>query len=220
MFYPLAVALLAITRLRLASAAVYPTRPTSTTICVAGSDERVEWKDSYARPKLIETGKMSISLCATAGENCVLLAENVSPISRAHTVHIPAHTPLGLYVMIFKTRYPAMEYWTADFPIVAAPKPAVDESNLNSTSDAPARHYLTLVLPTETIVSDFLAASKVPAATTITAGPPPKDGGGGVGLKRLGSPNTASPRSNTFWDGRLRGLEILWPALVGVSLAF
>ncbi|KAJ7054181.1 hypothetical protein C8F01DRAFT_498494 [Mycena amicta] len=207
---------------QLALASLYPTHPVGNSVFVAGTVERVTWLDTLTRPRLLDIGPLTISLCNPSSLNCTLLAEKVSPTSRAYSIFIPANfTTPAQCVLIFKTAYPPMRFWSANFTVnppmtdtIASYEPQLDDVNNTNTN-----HLLTLVLPSTTLVTAISPATQVPAATTITAGPPPKDGGG-TGLNHVGAPNTGNLRKGSnLQKARLGILCVLWPAVVGVSLA-
>ncbi|KAF7303887.1 hypothetical protein MIND_00618800 [Mycena indigotica] len=208
--------------LQMATASLYPTYPIRDSVFFPDTIECVTWTDSVSSPRLSEMGSLSIDLCNTYGDNCIRLAHKVSPRSRSHCVHIPANlTTWDHYVFILETCSPTtQQFWTADFTVNTpasqlTPPPPSDGNRTNID------RLLTLVLPTTTLVSEIPPAlTTIPAAITITAGPPPADGGGGIGLNRLGSPNASAPRKgNHLHKTRLRLFYVLWPSLIGVSLA-
>ncbi|KAJ7182855.1 hypothetical protein C8R43DRAFT_15148 [Mycena crocata] len=205
-------------QLQLARASLFPTNPIANTTVTAGTEVQVTWIDTSRHPRLPEMGSLlNIDLCCKDGTNPVTLARKVSPMSRTHMVLIPENlTCSGLYVMIFSSAYPPMKIWTADFNI--AP-PLITDSTLPYTpqlDDANATHpQLTIVLPSATIVSDLAPTPKFAAATTVEAGPLPPGGGGGGGLNRVHSPNRARKGD----DARFRLVFIVWPAVIGISMA-
>jgi hypothetical protein len=107
--------------------------------------------------------------------------------------------------------YPPLTVYTADFAITpSVSTPSHTPSIYETLSE------LKLVLPTTTVVTDVYPASRLAAATTITV-PPLREGeGAGTGLNRVHSPNGVSIRSKAKFR---RAVFIVWPALIGVSMA-
>ncbi|KAJ7489161.1 hypothetical protein FB451DRAFT_1223923 [Mycena latifolia] len=213
--------LLTFCKVQLALASLYPTHPTADTIFNAGTEVSLKWIDSFHHPRLTEMGSLKIELRTTDDIYAATLATGVSPMPRTHTVVIPENlTHAGPYVILFISIYPPMKIWTADFGII----PAVTDATLPyipQLDDTNVTHpRLTIVLPSATIVSELAPTTKFAAATTISAGPLPAGGGAGTGLNRVHSPSSANPRQGSgFQHAKFRLMFIVWPALIGISMA-
>ncbi|KAJ7097581.1 hypothetical protein C8R44DRAFT_811691 [Mycena epipterygia] len=210
--------------LQLVLASLWPTYPTADTILSAGEQAHLTWIDTQRRPRLADMGLLTIDLCTRDDRYIMTLATSVSPMLRNCTVSIPGNlTLVGPYVIIFISIYPIMRFWTADFDIITPPNVITDSAlpYVPQLDGANATHpLLTLVLPSATITSDLPPTVEFAAATTISAGPLPKGGGAGTGLDRVHSPNSANPRKGSDYpDARFRLVFILWPALIGISMA-
>ncbi|KAJ7312955.1 hypothetical protein DFH08DRAFT_973160 [Mycena albidolilacea] len=208
---------------QLALASLYPTCPTSATSFRSGALENITWTDMPSRgPHLSEMGdSMRIDLCNPNGTFVAILAEGVSPESRSRCVEIPRNLVLPETGRKFVIQFIAPDIrpiWTADFRIMPetdsiVPYPQVE----NATATNP---LLTLVLPTTTLVTELRAAATVAAATTVYAGPLSNQAGGAGDLNRVHQPNSANPRKRSEYpNAKLRLLFIVWPALVGISMA-
>ncbi|KAJ7444574.1 hypothetical protein B0H11DRAFT_2088734 [Mycena galericulata] len=214
--------LLALLAPQLALASLWPTHPTANTTFAAGNSMWITWIDTLDRPRLPEMGLINMDLCTADGKYVATFGERISPMQRVHKAAIPHNlTSDGPYVIIFHSTYPRVEYWTADFHIT----PAITDTALPYTppqlADVNATHpQLTLVLPDTTVVSTLAPTAEFAAATTISAGPLPSYGVGGTGLNHVHSPNSGNPRKGShFQDVGFRLTFILWPALIGISMA-
>ncbi|KAJ6498511.1 hypothetical protein C8R47DRAFT_1111953 [Mycena vitilis] len=210
---------LAFSNLQLAFGSLYPTHPDARSNPTSGTNMTVTWTDSRHPPHIRDMGPMDIDLCAPNGTRCHPLATGVSPTQRACSVLIPQNvsfTGTSKFVMLFTCSYPIMTIWTHSFHIT--PGPSTTDSILPYMSDDNATNpELTLVLQATTVVSELAPTPKVPAATTISAGPL-NDQSGGAGLDRVHSPNSANPRKESR-EAQYRLAFILWPALIGISMA-
>ncbi|KAJ7621398.1 hypothetical protein FB45DRAFT_140547 [Roridomyces roridus] len=210
---------------QLVFASLFPTYPVASTKCTAGQPIRVKWIDTRDKPHLREMGSLSIYLCTADGEPTTRLAERVSPMRREHTVYIPGNITTGVYSISFNSTYPPKTFWTHNFaieqPVTDSTMPyapaAEPEAGVTSNGNGNGP-LLTIVLPTTTIVSQLGPTSELPPpATTITAddASPAAGGEAGQGLNRESSPNGGRKRRAS----RVRLVFVVWPALVGLSLA-
>ncbi|KAF7369228.1 hypothetical protein MVEN_00250500 [Mycena venus] len=224
-----ALVLLALSDVQLVLACLYPTYPVANTVLRPGDRAYFKWTDTRRHPYLSELGPLSIELCNTDGTPIATLANEVPPVARAHSVQIPKDLALPAtadstsrdFVVLFKSSEPISTAWTADFCIIPHSNIITDSTlSYSKPDDANAtvtNRLLTLVLPTTTIVSELgPAATIVPAATTISAGPLSDGGGAGTGLNRVHQPSSANPRK---WSAGFRLLFIAWPAFIGISMA-
>ncbi|KAJ7767969.1 hypothetical protein DFH07DRAFT_1058453 [Mycena maculata] len=215
--------LLALFAPKLAVASLYPTNPTASTSVEAGTPLQITWEEGHGRPQLINIGLLEILLYTPDDEYVATLA-HVSAITRIHTALMPPNCTHGTYVIIFKSKTLPKDVYTANFVVT----PAITDSALPyvppqlGADDLNATHpLLTLVLPSSTIVSDLAPTLEFAAATTISASPLPVGGGGGANLNRVHSPSSgANPRkASDFRNARFRLLFVVWPALIGISMA-
>ncbi|KAJ6618211.1 hypothetical protein B0H10DRAFT_1795971 [Mycena sp. CBHHK59/15] len=216
---------LAFSQPQLAFSSLYPTHPTAVTVFGAGKSALVTWIDTFRRPRLPEMGAMKIDLFTKNDTYVATLAKGVSPMSRAHTVVLPAGLTLTGrdYLLHFVSVYPPMTIYTAGFTIT----PSITDSTLPyvpQVDNVNVTHpTLTLVLPSTTIVTELgPAPSQIEAATTIVADLLPEGGGAGAGLNRVHSPSSAvaNPKKGSSFDKAMfRLVFIAWPALIGISMA-
>ncbi|KAJ7100782.1 hypothetical protein B0H15DRAFT_461027 [Mycena belliarum] len=211
--------LLSFFKLELSLASLYPTYPTANTTLNAGTEVVLKWIDSPYHPHLTEMGSLNIELRTIDDKLLATLATRVSAMRRTCNVTVPKHAGPGPFVILFISTYPPMNIWTSDFEIA----PTITDTTLPYTpqlddaSVALAHPRLTMILPGSTIVSELAPTAKVAAATTISAGPLPASGGGGAGLNHVHSPSGANP--GKVQRARHRLVFLVWPALIGISMA-
>ncbi|KAJ7040969.1 hypothetical protein C8F04DRAFT_1391428 [Mycena alexandri] len=208
--------LLACSNLQIALASLYPTHPTAETVFSLGA-QNLKWIDTNRRPYVAELGPLKIDLCTKNGTPISNLASRVDASSFNHTVFIPYNLSLpGPFVITFLSQSPHVKVYTADFNIAGsdtitdATFPYIPQLDNNTLTD------LVFVLPATTVTTQITPTAKVGAATTISAGP---GGGAGTGLNRVHLPSSANRKGSKSRCAKFRMAFILWPALVGVSIA-
>ncbi|KAJ6482537.1 hypothetical protein C8R45DRAFT_1215308 [Mycena sanguinolenta] len=199
---------------KLAQASLYPTHPTADTSLTPGTWVNFTWIDKRdQRPYLSEIGSMRIDLCNTDGTLVATLARRVSPVARRHLVQIPQNLALSRtapeFVVQFISAYPILITWTANFEILSLITDSV--VSYSELDDPTTDELLTLVLPTTTLVTTLTPAAVVPAVATVVAGPLPDDGAAGAGVYQ---PSGANPSKDS-----ITLVFVVWPALVGISMA-
>ncbi|KAI0322586.1 hypothetical protein OF83DRAFT_651660 [Amylostereum chailletii] len=198
-----------------ASAALYPTQPVSDTVFTAGRLNTVTWIDDGSSPSLSNLSELKLDLYGQ-GDNLIKnFASNIDPKSQAHKVWISptlGGNSSDYYFQISCNNPPYVAY-TSQFTLTgmtgksAASTLATSNHTLASTnsslSSTPAR------ATTSNLVPSLPAATAAPHSTVSASQSPAgkdRDSNGAFGK----------------WD--MEGLKfklvfILWPALMGVSMA-
>ncbi|KJA16140.1 hypothetical protein HYPSUDRAFT_47678 [Hypholoma sublateritium FD-334 SS-4] len=192
---------------RPAAAAVYPTKPTATTIYQAGAPAEVLWIEDSKRPFLNITGLMQIDLYEGNSTYLATLAENVDPQSLSTTLYIPTSVIPRNYhsfTLHFVTAEPHQIIYTADFGIIPNAF-----SRSSSAIYSPSSQVVTV---TSTITS---VSTEMPQPSVS------QKGGAGLGLRwALGGRNKPGGQLAIDADKmKFRVTFIVWPALVGLSMA-
>ncbi|KAF8066605.1 hypothetical protein FPV67DRAFT_1495667 [Lyophyllum atratum] len=186
---------------------IWPTQPIAKTKFSSGQLALVTWREDWRTPHLGHTGHMKIDLHGNS-KYIATLAKYVAPTACSHSVFIPP----GLendshYTLRFITTDPLLTIYTANFTIIT-------ESYLFPTRPA----ILNSTTPSTTSMHSFDPAA-VPTMHTNPMGAHP-DGPS----KNSGNPGAGSGKRNAsakvnLETIRFRLLAVLWPALVGISIA-
>ncbi|PCH37198.1 hypothetical protein WOLCODRAFT_167375 [Wolfiporia cocos MD-104 SS10] len=225
-----------------AAAGLYGTRPVASTVLSAGRFSTVTWINDNSRPSLSEMGPVRIDLYVGGDTLVATLAENVEPTRRHHSVWIsPTWGPNGSdYHMRFICEDPPLVIYTADFTITAMDdtppwqgeakalaQTASTTSSGSSYASFPAASTLPFslgsmnfstaqsVMPTTMSKISTSVASASSSSSTIEPDNPymnkAKTGAsGGLLWKR-----TAVDLERV----KFRLVFILWPALIGMTMA-
>ncbi|KAF9465995.1 hypothetical protein BDZ94DRAFT_1319956 [Collybia nuda] len=212
------LAFLVLTLFDPAISSVYPTEPVAATTFPTGQLATVKWKDDGHYPRLKDTGLMRIDLHNDLHEKnntyVATLARQVDPVMQSYTLFIPPDLPTNRrYHMRFISFEPSLTIFTADFKLT---KGAFLPVNLK-----PGDENSRIAGSTPTPVPNPNPASQPVSVTTIHANP--LNGGtdskdsvthnAGGGLKK-------SSAKRVDRHGSLFKLAfVLWPAVVGFSLA-
>ncbi|RDB16493.1 hypothetical protein Hypma_002854 [Hypsizygus marmoreus] len=185
-------------------ASVYPTQPIAKTKFSTGQLAMVTWRDDNHKPHLEDMGYMRIDLHAADLSYVLTLADRVAPITRSHSVFIPPtlHKNSSHYTLRFITKHPPLEIWTANFKII--PDNYLFPAGFalaNATSNVTSSSTITST-PQQTPVSTV-------RADPLTTSPSLTHGNG----------ETSASTKIDLETYRFRVLFVLWPALVGISMA-
>ncbi|KAF8154418.1 hypothetical protein B0H34DRAFT_619932, partial [Crassisporium funariophilum] len=188
-----------------ALALLYPTKPVSDTIYTAGQAAYVKWIEDGRRPLLKDMGKMRMDLYARNSTYLATLVKDLDPRSLSTTVYIPLVIPtnLHLYTLRFVSPKPPYVIYTADFSIIPNP--------LSLQAVFPTPSSRTTLPSTPSTSSTFL--SRISTLSADAAAPSSTTDGGKTNSAGLG---------RWRWDAermKFRLVFIVWPALVGLSLA-
>ncbi|KAJ7779183.1 hypothetical protein B0H16DRAFT_808218 [Mycena metata] len=215
--------LLACSNLQIALASLYPTRPTATSVFSPGT-QNLRWIDTKHRPHVAELGPLTIDLCTRNGTPIANLASRVDASSFNHNVLIPSNLSLpGPFVITFLSQSPHVKFYTADFTIAGSDDTTVTDTTLPyipqlADTDNGTLTDLVFVLPATTVTTQITPTTKFGAATTVSAGP--TGGGAGTGLNQVHLPSSANRKGSKSRRAKYRMAFVLWPALVGVSMAW
>ncbi|EIW79593.1 hypothetical protein CONPUDRAFT_144831 [Coniophora puteana RWD-64-598 SS2] len=194
----------------LAAGALYPTKPVQNTQYVAGSTVTTTWKDDGKYPNLDAMGSVEIGLFHKSGRYLATLATNVDPSSKSHEIVIPLAAIQGLpsgqrdYTLHFQASSPyKFSIFTGDFSIV---RPEGDPGSPNSSAS------LTF--------SSLWSFPGSPQSTASALTAPPFTPGSVQNPSAQQSRNSGS----SLWNVDVERLDfwllfVLWPAVVGISMA-
>ncbi|KAF9560822.1 hypothetical protein CPC08DRAFT_818047 [Agrocybe pediades] len=191
---------------------LFPTKPIRGTVYVAGQPARVTWKEDGRTPLLNTTVGMRIDLYAGKSTFVATLAKNVDPSDLSASLFIPSQVPANYHS--FNLRFvipkPPTIIYTANFNLIPnyISKPAVTSQQ---GSLSVARQAVVTVTST---LSSRISGSQ---GTIIEPS------------------RTVSVSAGAFWTPgkhryklgamdmekmKFRLLFIVWPSLVGLSMAF
>jgi len=212
--------LLALACLKFVSSSLYPTRPIADTTFISGQLASITWiDDNTHKPQLLQMGPLKIDLYAGKHTYVKTLANNVSPGARSLNVTLPTNLSAygSAYTLRFTSKRPApLTVYTALFTIIdnatAFELNPISTANINGT-----QLLLTLVLPSSTIVSELTPTPSFAASSTVVANPLPSSSDG---LNRVlnGGVSTTGKRFD-MEKFKFRLVFIVWPALIGLSMA-
>ncbi|KAF8223251.1 hypothetical protein L208DRAFT_1445536 [Tricholoma matsutake] len=222
-------------------ASVYPTQPIADTVYASGQLAQVKWRDDGRAPRLKNMGFMSIDLYVSSEgstnniKNYVAsLAKDVAPIARSHTVIIPQTLPTNasLFNLHFKPSSPHSHLYSqshqrtslhphahkpetiysADFQIVTLTQTADSDPNTDPFPVLSLLHPQSQSTPTP--------SSEPTSATIVHADPLWDDTDEDQKNTQAQAPlHNGNRRRERMEKAKLRILFMLWPALVGVSMA-
>ncbi|GLB40911.1 putative ser-Thr-rich glycosyl-phosphatidyl-inositol-anchored membrane family protein [Lyophyllum shimeji] len=200
------VAIASLLRLNVVLGSVFPTQPTADTKFSSGQIALVTWRDDSHAPRLEGTGNMKIDLHGKNAEYIATLARHVPPTACSHPIFIPPGLQSASYYTIrFITKDPPLTIYSSDFTILTdsylfPARPAIVNTTMSMTSAS--------------------ASTSLSAAPTVYTNPMGAHPGAGPGLRNSAS---SAPKKNSgtkvLGTMRFRLLAILWPALVGISMA-
>ncbi|KAL0958991.1 hypothetical protein HGRIS_014306 [Hohenbuehelia grisea] len=186
----------------LVMASVFPTHPVATSTWTAGQFEWITWKDDGRWPHLRQMSPLNIDLYSVEGIFVRTLAHGVQPTSRLQRIYTPKSLRFdGTYFLRITCKQPRATFYTANFDI----RSMAASELINSSK--PEQTPLTLDYTTMTHTLPM-------AATTIYADPLPG--------RRSGSRNSGGIFASSRLDlekFKFKFVFMIWPALIGVSLA-
>ncbi|KAG1745631.1 hypothetical protein EDB19DRAFT_1632197 [Suillus lakei] len=207
MFHSVLLATLILALLTLVSASLYPIQPIQNTVYYAGQTALTRWIDDGTYPLLSNMGGITYSATYLA-----TLATNVSPVAKSWQLNIPRRRSLLLpSTLRYITNTPYyMIIYSSDFTIVVQG----DSLPTNASS-----------LASSTSANLFFQATNLPSPSA------PSSSSSGIVMPPLrpgdvGNINQPSGNSRSSAAGRIdieklkfRVVFILWPALLGVTMA-
>ncbi|KIM38552.1 hypothetical protein M413DRAFT_243385 [Hebeloma cylindrosporum] len=196
-----------------ALASLYPTKPVASTIYIAGQAAEVSWMDDGKVPLLNATAGIRIDLYAGNNTFLATCAKDVNAMDLSRTIFIPSFIPANfhVYTLRFIATYPPQIIYTADFTII--PSPLAPESSPKRRPSASSSSVPATV--TKTILSRIAGTFSFPSPTA-----PATQQHGSAGLGKTGALRGKGPSAG--WDIeriKFRIVFIVWPALVGLSMA-
>ncbi|TFY83278.1 hypothetical protein EWM64_g717 [Hericium alpestre] len=217
----------------LVNAAVYPTQPVKNTVYEAGRSVTVKWKDDGKELLIWEMPNMRIDLYD--GEDNLLdtVATDVDPASLSQEIWIsPSLGNNGSdYSLHFVSDHPKIVVYTARFTIIGMAGPDAGDDSSSSSSDAeplsvdvviPGTYktapLFTLVYPSTTFISSQAA---IATPTTVSAPPLPSHDSNEKqsGPSENGEQRNAAVGRMDMEKIKFRLVFILWPALMGITMA-
>ncbi|KAF8877587.1 hypothetical protein CPB85DRAFT_1443546 [Mucidula mucida] len=180
----------------IANAAIYPTRPVHDTVYTAGQPAVLEWNDDRPSGPM---GPFKVELFAGEHTYITTLARNVHPESGTYTVYLSRDLPYigNVYTMRMISAKPYKIVYTSNFTIDGIAQTQSSEAQLAfQASSVPSVSSSTLDSYTLTPATISSSIADVSSATTKS--------------------NSASRRLDLDLN---RFVAVLWPALVGISMA-
>ncbi|KAF9033736.1 hypothetical protein BDZ89DRAFT_545434 [Hymenopellis radicata] len=182
------------------NAAIYPTQPVRDTVYTAGQPAVLEWNDD---PPSGPMGPFKVELFAGEHTYITTLARNVDPQSGTYTVYLSRDLPYigNVYTMRMISAKPHKIVYTSNFTIQGIVQTQSSETYSEAqlafqASSIPSVSSSNSYTLTPATISSSIA--DVSSATTIS------------------EVNSASRRLDLDLN---RFVAILWPALVGISMA-
>ncbi|KAN0082480.1 hypothetical protein V8E55_008275 [Tylopilus felleus] len=215
--------------LPLVSACVFATQPVQATVWSADTPMLVSWIEDWKYPVLSEMGPLDIGLWSNADTYVTSLASGVDPTTKARWVTVPgwAVKQGSKYTLQFTTRTPiATVVYSADFGIV----PANTTSGTVAGTSALATHSGTgnvteagsglKTVPASTgSVSRTTTTSGQFGSTTPSGVPPPSGAIPGGGLSAGQRAASAGRRGVDVEKLKFRFVFVIWPVLMGITMA-
>ncbi|KAG2346463.1 hypothetical protein BDR05DRAFT_855055, partial [Suillus weaverae] len=205
--------------LTLVSASLYPIHPVQNTVYYAGQNALTRWIDDGTYPLLSNMGGITIQLYCDSDTYLATLATNVSPGAKSCQLTIPrslVHDASNLYVTLrYITHAPyEMIVYSADFTIVvqgdSLPTNASAVASSTSTSENLFFQATNTPLPS--------AGTSTPSPTSVVI-PPLRPGDVGNIDQPSGNSRSGAAGRIDIEKLKFRVVFILWPALLGVTMA-
>ncbi|KII85492.1 hypothetical protein PLICRDRAFT_178557 [Plicaturopsis crispa FD-325 SS-3] len=198
-----------------ASAALYATQPTANTVYNVDEPGEITWVDDGMHPRLKDMGPVRIDLFTASGARFIAtLARNVNAGAKSTNITFPQlNITADEYMLSFVSKSPPLTVYTADFAINPS-------ANITSIDPRIAAPLLTLVLPSTTYVSQ-LSPTTGPAAQQTVYASPIAGSDSGKPLSRQSSAASGKSASQRIDMEKIkfRLVFILWPALIGITMA-
>ncbi|KAF8958423.1 hypothetical protein BDZ97DRAFT_2078618 [Flammula alnicola] len=191
-----------------ALASLYPTKPIASTVFTAGMPAEVRWMEDGKRPLLNATGDVEIDLYAGNNTYLAKIGKGINPLSLSTTVFIPPKViPANyhLYTLHFITTEPPQTIYTADFSIIP------DSFSASSSSVSPPSSVTTV---TSTAFSRVIGMQTPQPSSTQKA-----NAGLGMSWGFGGRTDRGGSFGMDVEKMKFRLVFIVWPALVGLSMA-
>ncbi|KAG2151568.1 uncharacterized protein EDB93DRAFT_262620 [Suillus bovinus] len=229
---PMFLVMLLLALLTPVSASLYPIQPIQSTVYYAGQTALTSWIDDGTYPPLSNMGGITIQLYCDSDTYLATLATNVSSGAKSYRLDIPRSLVLLHDVSNFTLRYLTntpyeMVIYSADFRIVAQGDSIPTPTNANASAGASSAvgstsgnlfFQATRTLSPSVSPSSSLSGSESGTSTSTPSTVMPPLRPGDVGSIDQPSRNSAAGRID-IEKLKFRVVFILWPALLGVTMA-
>ncbi|KAG2065642.1 hypothetical protein BDR04DRAFT_1172901 [Suillus decipiens] len=213
--------------LKLVSASLYPIEPIQNTVYYSGQTSLTRWIDDGTYPLLSNMGGITIQLYCNSDTYLATLATNVSADAETCELNIPRSLSLVRDASNFTLRYVTnvpydMIIYSADFAIVVrgdslpAGTNINTNTNTNTTGSASSPARSTTSTQNLFFQATNLPSSSTPSPTSIVMPPLRPDDIGNVNRP---SRSAGSAGRIDIEKLKFRVVFILWPALLGVTMA-
>ncbi|KAG2125691.1 hypothetical protein DEU56DRAFT_961501 [Suillus clintonianus] len=228
MFHGMLFATLILALLTLVSASLYPVQPIQNTVYYAGQTVLTRWIDDGTYPLLSNMGGITIQLWYDSDMYLGTLATNVSPGAKAWQFDIPrslVHDSSNFTLRYITNTPYDMIIYSADFTIViqgdSLPTSTSASSSLgvtsSSTSTSQNLFFQATSASSPSAPSSSGSETPTPSATNIVM-PPLRPGDVGNINQPAGNSRNSGGRID-IEKLKFRVVFILWPALLGVTMA-
>ncbi|KAI0049772.1 hypothetical protein FA95DRAFT_1488550 [Auriscalpium vulgare] len=205
-----------------ARASLYPTQPVANTVFEAGRTVTIKWMDDGKDPTLDKLHQLSIELLGKGDTVIGKIAPQVDPASMSHDIWIsPSLGPNSSdYYFRFVSDNPPMQFYTSRFTLTNMAGPASPNASAPATTFNASYTGTTVPL----ILTNMTSApqSMRSFATSTTAGSPVSQSHPTGGAQPTDKDATQKNGAGGHVDVeklKFRLVFILWPALIGISMA-
>ncbi|KAG1874816.1 hypothetical protein F4604DRAFT_1955217 [Suillus subluteus] len=207
--------------LRLVSASLYPTQPIQNTVYYSGQSALTSWIDDGTYPPLSDMGGITIQLYCDSDTYLATLAKNVSAGARSCPLDIPRSVVYdgSNFTLRYITNTPYdMIIYSADFRIVVQGDSLPTVTNTSASSVANSTTTTSENLFFQATNTPSSSSGPTPSPTNIAI-PPLRPGDvGNIDQPSRSSSSSAAGRID-IEKLKFRVVFILWPALLGVTMA-
>ncbi|KAG1853291.1 hypothetical protein C8R48DRAFT_723493 [Suillus tomentosus] len=202
------------------SASLYPIQPIQNTVYYAGQTALTNWIDDGTYPLLNNMGGITIQLYCDSDTYLATLATNVSPGAKSYRFDIPRSLVQlhggSNFTLRYLTSIPYdMVIYSADFGIVVQGDSLPTPTNASASSRSTSQNLFFQATHTPSL---SLAPSDSGTSTPTPGSVIPPLRPGDVGTIDQPSRNSAAGRID-IEKLKFRVVFILWPALLGVTMA-
>ncbi|KAG1813667.1 uncharacterized protein BJ212DRAFT_1588642 [Suillus subaureus] len=215
--------LMTLLTLKLVSASLYPIQPIQNTVYYSGQSALTKWIDDGTYPLLTDMGGITIELYCDSDTYLATLARNVTPGAMSCQLDIPRSVVYdgSNFTLRYITNTPYdMIIYSADFRIAVQGDslPTATHLNASSVTSSSSTTSENLFFQATTTPSSSSGSTPSPSLTNLAI-PPLRPGDVGnidqPSRSRLGN---AAGRID-IEKLKFRVVFILWPALLGVTMA-
>ncbi|KAG1730719.1 hypothetical protein EDD22DRAFT_973951 [Suillus occidentalis] len=224
MFHGVILGTLLLALFTLVSASLYPVQPIQNTVYYAGQTALTRWIDDGTYPLLTDMGGITIQLYGNSDTYLATLATNVSPGAKSYQLNIPRSLipDASNFTLRYITNTPYnMIIYSADFKIIPIPGDTLPTNASSLTSSSSENLFFQATnTPSLSAPAPTPSGSGTPTPSpTNNAVPPLRPGDvGNINQPSSNSRNAAAGRID-IEKLKFRVVFILWPALLGVTMA-